>query len=131
MPQGLGTVSIEYKPFGTRVDFVPIVLGNGNLRLEVRPQVSEIDESRSVTINNITVPGLRTRWVDTAVEMKAGQTLALAGLVQERVESENKGMPWLADLPWVGAPFRRVEERSTRSNCGPGHPRTGRSRRSR
>jgi len=46
VPAGLGTISIEYKPFGTRVDFVPIVLGNGNLRLEVRPQVSEIDEAR-------------------------------------------------------------------------------------
>ncbi len=82
VPQSLGTVSIEYRQYGTRVDFVPIVLGNGNLRLEVRPQVSEIDASRSVVINNISVPALRTRWVDTAVEMKAGQTLALAGLLQ-------------------------------------------------
>lgn len=111
VPGGLGTVAVEFKPFGTRVDFVPIVLGNGNLRLEVRPQVSEIDESRGVTINNITVPGLRDRWVDTAVEMRPGQTLALAGLIQERVESENKGLPWLADLPWAGALFRRVEEK--------------------
>jgi pilus assembly protein CpaC len=111
IPAGLGSTSIEYKQFGTRVDFVPIVLGNGNLRLEVRPQVSEIDESRSVTIDSITVPGLRSRYVDTAVEMKPGQTLALAGLVQERVEAENKGLPWLADLPWFGAGFRRVEEK--------------------
>lgn len=111
VPGGLGTIAVEFKPFGTRVDFVPIVLGNGNLRLEVRPQVSEIDESRSVTINNITVPGLRDRWVDTAVEMKPGQTLAVAGLVQERVEAENKGLPWLADLPFAGAAFRRVEEK--------------------
>ena len=110
VPQSLGTVSIEYRQYGTRVDFVPIVLGNGNLRLEVRPQVSEIDVSRSVVINNISVPALRTRWVDTAVEMKAGQTLALAGLLQRRVESQNRGLPWLADLPYFGVPFRRVEE---------------------
>ncbi|HRX80263.1 MAG TPA: pilus assembly protein N-terminal domain-containing protein, partial [Pirellulaceae bacterium] len=89
VPQSLGTVSIEYRQFGTRVDFVPIVLGNGRVRLEVRPQVSEIDPARSVTINNTTVPGLRTRWVDTGVEMKAGQTLALAGLIQTQVESTN------------------------------------------
>lgn len=112
VPQSLGTVSIEYRQFGTRVDFVPIVLGNGRVRLEVRPQVSEIDPSRSVTINNTTVPGLRTRWVDTGVEMKAGQTLALAGLIQTQVESENVGLPWLADIPGVGAAFRRVKEQN-------------------
>ena len=110
VPQSLGTVSIEYREVGTRVDFVPLVLGNGNVRLEVRPSISEIDPARSVTINNITVPGLRTRWVDTAVEMRAGQTLALAGLIQTRIEAQNRGVPWLADLPWFGAAFRRVEE---------------------
>lgn len=112
VPQSLGTSSIEYRQFGTRVDFVPIVLGNGRIRLEVRPQVSEIDPSRSVTVANTTVPGLRTRWVDTAVEMNAGQTLALAGLIQSQMESENRGLPWLADLPWVGAAFRRVEQQN-------------------
>lgn len=110
VPQSLGTVSIEYRQYGTRVDFVPIVLGNGNLRLEVRPSVSEVDPARSVVINGVSVPALRTRWVDTAVEMKAGQTLALAGLIQQRIEAQNRGIPWLADLPWFGVPFRRVEE---------------------
>ncbi|MCA9184564.1 MAG: pilus assembly protein N-terminal domain-containing protein [Planctomycetales bacterium] len=110
IPQSLGTVSVEYRQFGTRVDYVPFVLGNGRVRLEVRPLVSEIDPARSVTLNNVTIPGLRSRWVDTAVEMKAGQTLALAGLLQTRIESENRGIPWLADLPWAGAAFRRVQE---------------------
>lgn len=110
VPQSLGTVSIDFKTFGTRVDFVPIVLGSGRIRLEVRPYVSEIDNARGVTVNGERIPGLRTRWVDTAVEMRAGQTLALAGLIQNRVESQNRGLPFLADLPWVGAAFRRVEE---------------------
>jgi pilus assembly protein CpaC len=110
VPQSLGTVSIEYRQFGTRVDFVPIVLGNGNLRLEVRPQISEIDQTRGIVIDDITVPGLRTRWVDTAVEMKAGQTLALAGLIQRKTEMQDRGIPWLADVPWFGAPFRHVQE---------------------
>jgi pilus assembly protein CpaC len=107
IPQSLGTVSIQYQKYGTQVDFVPIVLGNGNIRLEVKPRVSEIDSTRSVTINGTTVPGLRVREVDTAVEMKAGQTLALAGLVQNRVESVQNGFPWLSDLPYLGAPFRK------------------------
>ncbi|MDA0657755.1 MAG: pilus assembly protein N-terminal domain-containing protein [Planctomycetota bacterium] len=110
VPQSLGTVSIEFKTFGTRVDFVPIVQGNGRIRLEVRPYVSEIDNARGVTVNGERIPGLRTRWVDTAVEMGAGQTLALAGLIQDRTETINRGIPFLADLPWVGAAFRRVAE---------------------
>lgn len=112
VPQSLGTVSIEYKRYGTQVDFVPIVLGNGRIRLEVRPRVSEIDPTRSVTMNSITVPGLRVREVDTGVEMKAGQTLALAGLVETRVEAERRGVPFISDVPYIGAAFRRVAERS-------------------
>jgi pilus assembly protein CpaC len=112
VPAGLGTVSIEYKTFGTQVDFVPIVLGNGRIRLEVRPRVSELDAARGVTLNNSTVPALQVREVDTGVELRAGQTLALAGLVQNRIEVENKGLPILADLPYFGAPFRRVSEKN-------------------
>ena len=111
VPQSLGSVSIEYKRFGTQVDFVPIVLGNGRIRLEVRPRVSEIDASRGVTVQNITVPGLRVREVDTGVEMRAGQTLALAGLIQNRVEAQNRSVPLVGDIPGpLGAMFRRVEE---------------------
>ncbi|MEX2559126.1 MAG: histidine kinase, partial [Pirellulales bacterium] len=110
VPQSLGTVSVQYRKFGTQVDFVPIVLGNGAIRLEVRPRVSEIDASRSVTINDTSVPGLRVREVDTGVEMRAGQTLAIAGLVQNRVEAQVRGVPWLSDLPWVGAAFRKTNE---------------------
>lgn len=112
VPQSLGTVSIQYKKFGTQVDFVPIVLGNGGIRLEVRPRVSEIDDSRSVVINNTSVPGLRVREVDTGVEMRAGQTLAIAGLVQTRTEAQVRGLPWVSDLPYVGAAFRKVREQT-------------------
>ncbi len=110
IPQSLGTTSIEYKPFGTQVDFLPIVLGNGNIRLEVRPRISEIDDSRSVVVQDFVIPALTVRQVDTAVEMKAGQTFALAGLVQERTESLKRGLPYLVDMPILGLPFRRVEE---------------------
>ncbi len=110
VPQSLGTASIEYKPFGTQVDFLPIVLGNGNIRLEVRPRISEIDNTRSVVIQNFTVPALTVRQVDTAVEMKAGQTFALAGLVQERTETLKRGLPYVSDLPVVGVPFRKTED---------------------
>ena len=110
VPQSLGTVSIEYKKFGTQIDFVPIVLGNGNIRLEVRPRISEIDPTRSITINGTTVPGLRVRETDTGVEMRPGQTLAIAGLVQTRLEAEKAEIPWLGEMPWVGAAFRRTSQ---------------------
>jgi pilus assembly protein CpaC len=107
VPQSLGTVSVQYKKYGTQLDFVPIVLGNGNIRLEVKPRVSEIDNTRTVIINNNTVPALKTREAETGVEMQPGQTLAIAGLVYNRQESLSTGIPFFADLPYIGVAFRR------------------------
>jgi hypothetical protein len=110
VPQSLGTSTIEYKPYGTQVDFLPIVLGNGNIRLEVRPRISDLDKSNGIELQGINVPALKVRTVDTAVEMKAGQTFALAGLIQRRKEAVNRGIPYLSNLPGIGIPFRRTEE---------------------
>lgn len=106
-PTGFGNISINFKPFGTQIDFVPIVLGNGSVRLEVRPQVSELDRTIGVSINGTTVPGFRQRTVDTGVELKFGQTLAIAGLLQQRVEMEKRGLPYLMDVPYLGMLFSR------------------------
>jgi len=110
IPAGLGTTSVDFKKFGTQVDFVPVVLGNGNIRLEVKPRISFLDPTLTVTTQGITVPGLNVRECDTGVEMKSGQTLAIAGLVQNRIEYTNTGIPYLADLPYVGAAFRKTNE---------------------
>ncbi len=110
VPAGLGTVSVAFKPFGTQVDFVPMVLGNGNIHLDVKPRVSFVDPTLSVTTGGITTPGFNVREVETGVEMKAGQTLAIAGLVQTRVEASRRGIPYLMDLPYFGAAFRKVHE---------------------
>lgn len=112
VPQSLGTVSVQYRPYGTQVDFVPIVRGAGRLRLEVRPRVSEIDAARSVTINGTTVPALTVREIDTGVDMMAGQTLAIGGLVQQRVEATRRGIPWLMDVPYLGVLFGRKHEQT-------------------
>jgi pilus assembly protein CpaC len=110
VPQSLGTISVDWKKYGTQIDFVPIVLGNGKIRLEVRPRISELDASHSVTIGGTTVSGIKSRDADTAVEMMAGQTLAIAGLVQSRTEAENRGLPWISEVPYLGAAFRSVRE---------------------
>jgi pilus assembly protein CpaC len=110
VPQSLGTTSIEFKKYGTQVDFLPIVLGSGRIRLEVRPRISEIDPARSVVISGTNIPALTVREVDTAVEMQAGQTFALAGLVQQRTESRVRGLPYVSDLPILGVPFRKTRD---------------------
>jgi pilus assembly protein CpaC len=116
-PSGLGTVSYVLQPYGTTLDFVPIVLGNGKIRLEVRPEVSEIDPSVSVSVQGTSCPGLLDRGVDTGVEMQAGQTLAIAGLVQTRIESQRREVPWLGELPYIGALFRSVQDASNEIEC--------------
>jgi len=111
VPVGIGQPpSVQFKDFGTKIDVMPIVLGNGSVRLEIRSEISEIDFTLGTAINGIIVPGLRTSNVDTGVEMKAGQTLALAGLVQTRIDAVERGLPFLSDLPWIGAAFRSVRE---------------------
>jgi len=110
IPQGLGQVGVSFREFGTRLDFVAKVRGDGRIWLEVRPTISEIDSARAVTIAGTSVPGLRSRFVDTAVELQAGQTLALAGLLQSRTESQSSGIPGLCDLPFLGALFRSNRE---------------------
>ena len=108
VPQSLGTVSVEYRRFGTQVDFVPIVMGNGIIHLEVRPRVSEIDDTRSITVNGTQVPGLTVREFDVGVNMRAGQTLAIGGLVYTRHNNSVRGIPVLMDTPVVGGFFRRT-----------------------
>ncbi len=107
MPTGFGNIAIQFRDFGTQIDFVPIVLGNGSVRLEVRPKVSEIDPTLGIVVAGTAVPGFRVREVDTGVELKFGQTLAIAGLLQQRTTVEKKGVPYLMDVPYLGAAFSR------------------------
>ena len=104
---GLGNNSVEFRPFGTKLDLVPIVHGQGQLTLEVRAEVSEIANDLS---GETGVPGFRVRRVNTGVKMKAGHTLALAGDYREDVQTEVSGIPFLMDSPLVGPWFRNVTE---------------------
>lgn len=112
VPQSLGTISIEYKRYGTQLNFVPLVLGDGRIRMEVRPRVSELDRSTALFMDGYYIYGFRSREVRTSVEMNAGQTLAIAGLINERTESERRGLPWVSDIPVLGTFFRRVTEKN-------------------
>ncbi|MFK7779237.1 MAG: type II and III secretion system protein family protein [Gimesia sp.] len=109
VPQSLGTVTIEWREFGVRMEAVPIVLGNGRLRLELQPEVSERDFSNAVQVAGTTVPGLTVRRANTAVEMNFGETMVIAGLISSRKLAETSKTPFLGELPLIGALFRRVK----------------------
>ena len=104
---GVSGSTVESEKFGTLVHFVPIVLGDGRIRLEVRPTISELDDSAPIGGE---IFRTKVSEVDTGVEMRAGQTLAIAGLIQTRIKSQHRGLPYISDIPYLGVPFRRVSE---------------------
>lgn len=107
-PGGNGNVTVGYEEFGTSVDFLPFVIGPGRVRLEVRPEVTELDPARAVNVQGTFVPGFSQRYVETAVELQVGQTFALAGLLQSRTDASSRSTPILGELPIFGSLFRRV-----------------------
>lgn len=106
IPQALGTVSVEYKQYGVSVSFAPTVLSTGQISMKVRPEVSEIDLSTNVQINNTQIPALTTRRAETTVELASGQSFAIAGLIQNNNSNNIQKLPWLGDLPVLGGLFR-------------------------
>ncbi|HET6326687.1 MAG TPA: pilus assembly protein N-terminal domain-containing protein [Planctomycetaceae bacterium] len=113
VPQSLGTVTIQWKEFGVRLTAVPILLGNGRVRLNLQPEVSQKDFSNAVTTGGLTVPGLTTRRVNTSVEMRFGETFMLAGLTEVQDTAQTFKTPFLGELPYIGAAFRRVSYQTT------------------
>ena len=108
VPQGFGTVSVQFRPFGVRLEFVANNTGNGRVRLDVTPEVSERDFTNTVTVGSITIPALTVRRANTQVEMNVGESLIIAGLISNRVQARAAKVPILGELPWVGAAFRRI-----------------------
>jgi pilus assembly protein CpaC len=102
---GLGSISVKFEPFGTKLSFLPIVLGDGKIHLDVEPEVSNIDPSVGTSISGTTVPGRNTQRVHTSVVIEDGQTLAIGGLIQNEVTAGTVKFPVLGDLPFVGVFF--------------------------
>jgi pilus assembly protein CpaC len=112
VPQSLGTVTVQWKEYGVRLTAVPLLLGNGRVRLNLQPEVSQKDLSNSVTTQGLTVPALTTRRVNTSVEMRFGETFMLGGLIEMQDIAQTNKVPWLGELPYVGAIFRTVSYQS-------------------
>lgn len=106
---GGGTsISIDYKEFGVRLGFRPIVMGNGIIRLHVSPEVSDLSDIGAVEIQGFRIPAILTRRATTTLELRSGQTFAMAGLLLENTNARNSRVPLLGDLPILGSLFRSV-----------------------
>jgi pilus assembly protein CpaC len=103
---GIPTITIEFKKFGVELAFVPTVLARGVINLRVEPSVSELDFANAVTISGTTIPALTKRDARTTVELRDGQSFAIAGLLQTRSAKDIQQVPWLGSVPVLGSLFR-------------------------
>ncbi|PMS38295.1 type II and III secretion system protein family protein [Trinickia symbiotica] len=108
VPEGLGTTSIEYKPYGVGLTLTPTVLSPTRIALKVAPEASELDFQNAVTINGVSVPAITTRRADTTVELGDGESFVIGGLVDRETRSNVSKVPLLGDLPIIGAFFKQL-----------------------
>jgi pilus assembly protein CpaC len=106
VPQDLDKISIQFKPYGVRLNFTPDVQDNGWIRLNVEPEVSQLDYNNALTIRDFVVPALTVRRAATTLELKPGDSFAMAGLFSQNYENAIQQFPGLGNLPVLGALFR-------------------------
>jgi pilus assembly protein CpaC len=103
---GIATVTIQFREFGVRLKFTPVIQPNGNIHMHVMPEVSTLDYANSVSVSGTTVPAISTRKADTEFELQDGQSFVIAGLLDNRVTDIINKIPGLGDIPILGAFFR-------------------------
>jgi pilus assembly protein CpaC len=101
-----GKVTVEFKEFGVSLAFTPTLLGGKRINLKVRPEVSQLSAAGSVSIQGFSIPSLTTRRAETTVELGSGQSFAIAGLIQNNINSNVDKFPGLGDVPMLGSLFR-------------------------
>lgn len=101
-----GVVTLEFKTFGVGLNFTPVVLTSGRISMKISTEVSELSTEGAVTLDNFTIPALAVRRATTTVEMPSGGSLVLGGLLRDDVRNAVRGVPFLANLPILGAIFR-------------------------
>jgi pilus assembly protein CpaC len=116
IPGALPTVTIVFKEFGVKLKFVPTVLSRGVINLSIRPEVSELDFTNAVTIGGTLIPSLTKRNLQTTVELRDGQSFALAGLLQTNSTRDIAQLPWIGSVPVLGALFRSAAFQSSETD---------------
>ncbi|HSH76396.1 MAG TPA: pilus assembly protein N-terminal domain-containing protein [Longimicrobiales bacterium] len=109
--QTSNAVSIEWREFGVRLNFTPTVTNIGNIRLDIAPEVSALDFAGGLTISGFQMPTILSRRAETQVELREGQHLAIAGLMDRSIQESLRKLPILGDIPILGALFRSKDER--------------------
>ncbi|MDD3288323.1 MAG: type II and III secretion system protein family protein [Alphaproteobacteria bacterium] len=115
VPQGLNQVTILWKQYGVSLAFTPTLVGEDRMSLHVKPEVSQLTSAGSVTLNNISVPGLSTRRAETTIELGSGQSFAIAGLLNSNQSQSIDKYPFLGDVPILGALFRSTRFQNDQS----------------
>lgn len=106
IPQDADTVAIEFREYGVKLEFEPVVQDNGLIRLRVAPEVSQLDVRNSIRVLDVDVPALSIRRTETTVELKEGEAFAVAGLFQQEYANQVRQLPGASDVPVLGALFR-------------------------
>lgn len=109
-----GTVSVVFKEFGVKLNFRPTIAGDV-IRLKVRPEVSALDFNNGITLSGFRIPSLITRRAETDVELRDGQSFAIAGLLNNIAQEDGSGIPWLSKIPIIGTLFKSRAERAERT----------------
>jgi pilus assembly protein CpaC len=113
--QSTGAVTIVFKEFGIRLKFTPEVTESGNIRLHVAPEVSSLDFANGLNFQGYTIPSLLTRRAETEVELRDGQYLAIAGLLDNTWTKNETKIPILGDIPILGSFFKSTDAQQSRS----------------
>jgi|SRR5579884_1709916 len=103
---GFNAITIQFREFGIRLNFTPTLTTEGNIHLKVRPEVSSLDFANALTIQGFLIPALSTRRVESEMELKDGQSFAIAGLVDNRVTEQFQKVPGIGDIPLFGKLFQ-------------------------
>jgi pilus assembly protein CpaC len=112
---GANAITVAWKEFGVRLNFTPIVTNTGSIRLKVMPEVSSLDFANGLTISGFQIPALLTRRAETSVELRPGQNLGIAGLLDNSKLIEKSKIPLLGDLPIIGTFFRSTSARDRKT----------------
>ena len=110
-----GTITVEYKPFGVEMEFTPTVVDGDLINLQINASVSSIDGTVTQESDGIQLAAFKRRETSTTVEMRDGESFAIAGLLQDDFRDINSQVPWLGDIPILGTLFRSAEYQQAQS----------------
>jgi pilus assembly protein CpaC len=109
VPSGVNLITIEFRTYGVKLDFTPTVQDDGRIKLVVAPEVSELDQTNTVRVDNVTIPALTIRRTATTVELRDGESLTIGGLFQHGYTNQLNQIPGLGSIPILSALFRSTK----------------------